>query len=100
MAEKKEKQGADWTEFKKWLFGYPLRWNKILAGAGLIVLFMALMGQMTGTIDFPTEAFWLSVGIVLKAFADMMTAPDPSKSELLEYVEKEKDVELAKIEKD
>ena len=85
--------------FKKWLFSYPLRWNKILAGAGLLTMFTMILGNFSG-VDTPPEAFWLTVGIVVGAFASTMTAPDPSKSELLEYVEKEKeaDVEFAKIE--
>lgn len=74
--------------FKNWVFQYALRWNKILAGSALLVMFMAIIGNFAG-MDTPPEAFWLTVGIIVGAYATVMTQPDPSKSELLEYVEKE-----------
>ena len=34
------------------------------------------------------EAFWVTIGVIVGAFANAMTAPDPSKSEVLSLAER------------
>ena len=75
-------------EFQKFLFSYPIRWNKLAFGGGLLLMFILLLSNFSG-IPTPPEAYWLTVGIIVGSFVTVMTSPDPSKSELLEYVEKE-----------
>ena len=74
--------------FKNWVCQYALRWNKILAGLAIFMVFATIAGNFVG-VETPPEAYWLTVGLIIGGYVTVMTQPDPSKSELLEYVEKQ-----------
>ena len=71
----------------KWLTAYPLRWTRLAFGAALLAIFMLIADKIVPT-AVPPEALWLTIGVIVGAFANAMTAPDPSKSEVLELAER------------
>ena len=77
--------------FWTWLTAFPLRWTK-LAFAGALVMSLLIITNLVPkplpTNFFPSEAFWVTIGVIVGAFANAMTAPDPSKSEVLTLAEK------------
>ena len=70
-----------------WFTAYSLRWTKLAFGAALLAIFVIISQKIIPT-AVPPEALWLVIGVIVGAFANAMTAPDPSKSEVLTLAEK------------
>ena len=74
--------------FWKWLTSYPLRWTRLAFGAALLYALALLVKELAPNVNVPSEAFWVTIGVIVGAFANAMTAPDPSKSEVLSLAER------------
>ena len=77
--------------FWTWLTAFPLRWTKLAFGGALVLSLLILSDLVPSPLPigfFPSEAFWVTIGVIVGAFANAMTAPDPSKSEVLTLAEK------------
>ena len=73
--------------FWTWFTAYSLRWTKLAFGAALLAIFVIISDKILPS-AVPPEALWLVIGVIVGAFANAMTSPDPSKSEVLTYAEK------------
>ena len=78
----------NWTKFVDWFTAYPLRWTRLPYAGALLVAFLALVNNVIPGLDKGSEAWWLTLGIIIGGFVTAMTAPDPSKSEVLTLAEK------------
>lgn len=79
----------NWDKIINWLTAFPLRWTRLAYGGALLIMFYALTG--TDILRFfpsGSDSWWLTIGIIIGAFVAAMTAPDPSKSEVLTLAEK------------
>ena len=74
-------------KIRDWLTTFPLRWTRLAYALALFFVFKMLVDHLAPSI-VPPEAFWIVIGVIVGAFANAMTAPDPSKSEVLELAEK------------
>ena len=74
--------------FWKWLTSYPLRWTRLAFGGALLYALALIVGKFAPNVNVPSEAFWVTIGVIVGAFANAMTAPDPSKSEVLSLAER------------
>ena len=88
MSEQEVKKYPNWNRFWVWLTAYPFRWTRLAFGGALLITFIVIINELTPNVEVPSEAFWVTIGVIVGAFANAMTAPDPSKSEVLTLAEK------------
>lgn len=78
----------NWSKFVDWFTAHPLRWTRLAYGGALLIMFLALVNDTIPGVAKGTEAWWLTLGLIIGGFVGAMTAPDPSKSEVLTLAEK------------